>query len=62
MDSEEGAALALRSGVDISLADQGAYLNLIGACERGLIEEKYIDQAVLRVLEKKFEIGLFEHP
>lgn len=62
LDMEKGAALALRSGVDISLADQEAYLNLIGACEKGLIEEKYIDQAVLRVLEKKFEIGLFDHP
>lgn len=62
LDAAEGAALSLRSGVDISLADQGAYLNLIKACENGIIEESVIDDAVIRVLEKKFEIGLFDNP
>lgn len=62
MDAEKGAALSLCSGVDISLADQGAYLELVGACEKGLLPEEELDQAVLRVLEKKFELGLFDHP
>lgn len=62
MEADKGAALSLRSGVDISLADQGAYLELVGACEKGLLSEEELDQAVLRVLEKKFELGLFERP
>ena len=62
LNGPEGAALSLSSGVDISLADQGAYLNLIEACEKGVIEESVIDDAVIRVLEKKFQIGLFDNP
>ncbi|MBQ8532735.1 MAG: glycoside hydrolase family 3 C-terminal domain-containing protein [Clostridia bacterium] len=62
LDEAEGAVLSIRSGVDISLADQGAFLKLIDACENGIIEESYIDRAVMRVLEKKFEIGLFDCP
>ena len=62
LNMQQGASLALKSGVDISLADRGCYLNLIEACENGLVNETVIDQAVLRVLEKKFELGLFEHP
>ena len=32
------------------------------AVEKGLVEEKLLDEAVLRVLELKFKRGLFEHP
>ena len=30
--------------------------------KKGLVEEKLLDEAVLRVLELKFKRGLFEHP
>ena len=59
---ERGASEVLRAGVDLSLADHGAFLHLIGACENGLIEESLIDEAVVRILEKKFELGLFDNP
>lgn len=61
-DEERGAAEALKAGVDLSLADAGAFLHLIGACEKGLVEEERIDAAVLRILEKKYELGLFDDP
>ena len=32
------------------------------AVEKGLVEEKLLDEAVLRVLELKFKRGLFEYP
>ena len=54
-------ALALASGVDISLWDQG-FAHLEEAVEQGLVSEKELDRAVLRVLELKFRQGLFEHP
>lgn len=61
-DKERGAAEALKAGVDLSLADNGVFLNLITACEKGLVEESAIDDAVLRILEKKYELGLFDNP
>ena len=62
MDLVKGSALALKSGVDLSLADNGAYLNLIEACEKGIVSESLIDEAVVRVLTKKYELGLFDNP
>lgn len=60
-DNVRSAALALKSGVDIGLWDQG-YSHLEKAVERGLMKEEEIEQAVLRVLKLKFEMGLFEKP
>jgi len=62
LDMVTGSALALKSGIDLSLADDGAFLNLIEACEKNIIEEELIDEAVLRILEKKFQLGLFDNP
>ena len=61
-DPERGAAAVLSAGVDLSLADHGAFLNLITACEKGIVDEALIDDAVIRILEKKFELGLFDDP
>lgn len=51
----------LSSGVDVSLWDEG-FTHLESALERGLISEKRLDEAVLRVLTMKFERGLFDKP
>ncbi len=62
-DMERGSAAALKAGVDLSLADtDGAYLHLEEACKKGYIDESLIDAAVTRILEKKYEIGLFDNP
>ncbi len=61
-DGEKGATEVLKAGVDLSLADHGAFLNLISACEKELVDESLIDAAVLRILEKKYECGLFDQP
>lgn len=55
------AALALSSGVDVGCWDR-AYSHLEEAVQKGLVSEKILDEAVLRVLERKFAQGLFEHP
>ena len=54
-------AEALRTGVDLSLWDEG-FSKLESAVESGLIDEKLIDEAVVRVLTLKFKRGLFENP
>lgn len=60
-DNAASAALALSSGVDVGLWDT-AFSRLSEALERGLVSEEEIDRAVLRVLELKFELGLFDAP
>lgn len=61
-DMIKGSAAALSAGIDLSLADNGAFLNLIEACRRGIVSEELIDSAVLRILAKKYQIGLFDNP
>ena len=61
-DMVRGSAAALKAGIDLSLADNGAYLNLIEACEKGIVSEALIDEAVTRILSKKYELGLFDNP
>ena len=60
-DRTSSGALALQAGVDMGLWDEGFGL-LEKALERELITGQDIDQAVLRVLKLKFELGLFEQP
>jgi beta-glucosidase len=60
-DKVSAGALALNSGVDLSLWDEG-FTHLEAAIERGLVDEETLDAAVARVLALKFRLGLFEHP
>ncbi|MGW0707345.1 glycoside hydrolase family 3 N-terminal domain-containing protein [Streptomyces sp. NPDC002643] len=60
-DAVSAGALALNSGVDLSLWDQG-FTHLEEAVEWGLVAEKTLDDAVARVLRLKFRLGLFEQP
>ncbi len=63
----EAAILALKAGVDIELdlsktKDHSTYQEtLAGSIRRGWIRESYVDDAVLRILEAKFKLGLFDH-
>ncbi len=58
-DQVSAGALALNSGVDLSLWDEG-FTHLEEAVERGLVSEDALDAAVARVLRLKFRLGLFE--
>ena len=60
-DLAENAALALNAGVQISLWDE-SFSKLEEAVERGLVSEEKLNEAVAKVLEVKFERGLFENP
>ncbi|MFJ3667048.1 glycoside hydrolase family 3 N-terminal domain-containing protein [Streptomyces sp. NPDC090106] len=58
-DKRSAGALALNSGVDLSLWDEG-FTHLEEAVERGLVTEGALDAAVGRVLRLKFRLGLFD--
>jgi|LSQX01.3.fsa_nt_gb beta-glucosidase len=60
-DHEGAAALALTSGIDLSLWDD-SFTTLEEAVKQGKVSEEYIDRAVSRVLKLKFMLGLFENP
>lgn len=60
-DTMRSGAMALKSGVDVSLWDKGFTL-LEEAVKEGLVAEELVDASVRKVLTLKFERGLFEHP
>ncbi|MEF7438531.1 glycoside hydrolase family 3 N-terminal domain-containing protein [Paenibacillus lautus] len=60
-DYESAAALALSSGVDLSLWDK-SFTTLEQAVKQGKADMEGIDRAVGRVLGLKFRLGLFEQP
>ncbi|MBQ6980362.1 MAG: glycoside hydrolase family 3 C-terminal domain-containing protein [Clostridia bacterium] len=53
---------AIEAGVDIDLGGVAYPNGLEKSVLDGKVKESLIDQAVLRVLEKKYELGLFEDP
>ena len=61
-DPAEAAALALKAGVDIDLGGYSYGGFLKQALQRGLVAEVDIDRAVRRVLQLKYDLGLFENP
>ncbi|WP_020618087.1 glycoside hydrolase family 3 N-terminal domain-containing protein [Paenibacillus daejeonensis] len=60
-DYPSAAALALSSGVDLSLWDK-AFTTLEAAVEQGLVDTAHLDEAVRRVLTLKYRLGLFDNP
>ncbi|MFJ4621924.1 glycoside hydrolase family 3 protein [Streptomyces sp. NPDC088812] len=57
----ERTALTLNAGVDqIGGSDQPSYV--VQAVRQELVTEKRVDEAARRVLEQKFQLGLFENP
>lgn len=61
-DLESAAVRALKSGVDFDLPDGNTYKLLPEALEKGLVTMDEIDTAVRRMLDLKFQAGLFENP
>lgn len=62
-DKSRAACLALNAGIDVELPRTDCYGQpLLDALQAGQISEALIDVSVSRVLQKKFELGLFENP
>ncbi len=59
----EAAVKALKAGLDVECPTPVGYTEeLLKLVHDGKLDGAYIDRAVLRVLELKFKLGLFEHP
>ena len=61
-DDTEAAFRAVNAGVDIETPDRTAYPHLTDLITAGRITEAQIDTVVTRILEIKFQGGLFERP
>lgn len=61
-DRADAARRALEAGVDIDMMS-GVYPEKLGQLiEEGAVSEQLLDEAVMRVLELKNKLGLFENP
>ena len=60
---KEAGALALKSGVDVGISYEKAYMSsMIDNINEGKVNISNIDRAVRRILLQKFRLGLFENP
>ena len=58
---QEAGEMAIEAGVDVDLG-ANCFSQLKESVESGRVSMKTVDQAVLRVLLRKFEAGLFDNP
>ena len=60
-DPVASAALAMNMGCDMEIGGK-SFEQLAQALQHGLVSEQRIDQAVTRILEVRFRLGLFDDP
>ncbi len=61
-DKYEAGELAMNAGIDMDMEGHVYIQELKNLLEDGRISEEQIDDAVRRILTKKFELGLFDDP
>jgi beta-glucosidase len=61
-DNKEAAQLAITAGSDMDMESNAYRYNLAQLVQEGKVDVALIDDAVKRILRKKFELGLFEDP
>ncbi|MDE1146462.1 MAG: glycoside hydrolase family 3 N-terminal domain-containing protein [Azospirillaceae bacterium] len=61
-DLPAAAIRAIQAGVDADLPDGDSYRSLGDSVRTGKLDVAVVDRAVRRILELKFQAGLFEHP
>ncbi|WBA40864.1 beta-glucosidase BglX [Hymenobacter canadensis] len=61
-DKADAAQKALAAGSDMDMESDAYHTTLAQLVKSGQSDEKQLDDAVRRILRKKFELGLFEDP
>lgn len=59
---EDAYQTSFLSGVDIHMQGDGFFETIVAAVKSGRIKEKQIDESVIKILELKFLLGLFNNP
>lgn len=60
-DGEEAAVMAVEAGVDMEMSGV-MFGGLLNSLEQGRLQEATLDEAVRRILNVKFKLGLFDRP
>ena len=61
-DPEDAAYKAVSAGLDMDMASETFTHNLAKLVADGKVTQAQLDAAVLRILETKYELGVFDHP
>ena len=61
-DEAHAAELSINANVDMDMMSQIFLNELPDLVDEGLVKEEQVDMAVARILDLKFELGLFEDP
>ena len=61
-DLQQVSALALKAGVDMDMVGEGFLTTLKKSLAEGKVTQAEIDMAAKRVLEAKYDLGLFDNP
>ncbi len=61
-NNKEAALLAITAGSDMDMESNAYRYNLANLVQEGKVDVALIDDAVKRILRKKFELGLFDDP
>ena len=59
---KDAVQLSMEAGCDVDMVDCAYYSHLADLVREGRVPERLVDEAVLRVLRLKNELGLFENP
>jgi beta-glucosidase len=58
---EEASILAFNAGIDMNMHGPHFYHHILSAYNNGLINSERVDDAVLRILTVKYDLGLFDN-
>ena len=61
-DIKEASVKALLAGTDMDMVTHGFLNQMEEAVNNGLVDEKDVDKACRRILEAKYNLGLFDNP
>jgi beta-glucosidase len=61
-DLQTVSALALNAGLDMDMVSEGLLTTLKKSLKEGKVTQQQIDQACRRILEAKYDLGLFANP
>lgn len=61
-DLQQVSALALKAGVDMDMVGEGFLTTLKKSLAEGKVTQAEIDMATRRILEAKYDLGLFDNP
>ena len=61
-DHREAALRSVLAGVDMDMMGNAYHFHLVDLVSEGQVPESLIDEAVMRILKLKYDLGLFERP